>query len=241
VRTLAIALLMVGSAVAAQGQHAARDSTFGSHGMVLFGERGQFLSHLPLYRAPHDWQMLLHVSLAADSATSVADPVATLRADRAASGEVLYTIEPEEFAHSVLETDSPFVFRATVYRGHFERGGTAIIRGAVLKVERVLHRRRLHRDGGPVMNKFIVAADSGDAYLIHYLTGAPNFEQIVAVRLVDVPAGRTLEHLTELGADHTGPKRPGDGLVLYDPGMAAVRLEVLRQIYLEHGDLESAP
>ena len=240
-RLLAIGLLIACWAPVAAAQHAAHDSTFGSHGMVLFGERGQFLSHLPLYRPPHDWQMLLRVQLGADSATSIPDPVAALRADRAASGEVLYTIEPEEFAHSALETDSPFVFRATVFRGHFERGGVPVIRGALFRLDTVLHRRRLHRDGGPPMNKFLLARDSAEAYLLHYLTGAPNFEQIMAVRLVEVPPGRTLEHLTELGTNPVAPRRPGESILLHDPGMGALRVEVLRQIYLEFGDLEGTP
>jgi hypothetical protein len=241
VRALALALLMVGSAVAAQGQHAAHDSTFGSHGMVLFGERGQFLSHLPLYRAPHDWQMLLRVYLEADSATSVADPVAVLQADRSATGEVLYTIEPEEFAHSRLATDNAFTFRATVFRGHFERGGAPIMRGVIVLVERVLHRRRLHRaapDSKP--GRFLLLRDEGEAYLVHHIGGAPDFDQILSVRLHGEALITETADLHALGDETLGPVVAGP-IHLMGPGVFHLRADVVRQIYLEHGDLEATP
>lgn len=232
-RILPLLALLATAPLAAQ-HDAHRDSTWGSHGMVLFGERGQFLSHLPLYRAPHDWQMLLRVSLVADSA---GDPLAVLRHDRGSSGHVLYTIEPEEFAHSGLAAGT--TFRATLFRGHFERGGTPILRGARFRVEQVLYRRRLEEfEANDPAGRFLVLKDVGEAYLLRRIGGAPDADHIHAVELAgDLPPG-----VTELNGhvdDFIGYPRAGDRFRL-ENGKERVRVKVLSQIYFEEGDLEGS-
>lgn len=72
----------------------AHDHSFGTHGMVLFGGReALYASHLPLFRAPHDHQVVLQVRLA--------DPALdrTLR-ERLDGKTALWTIEPERLALS---------------------------------------------------------------------------------------------------------------------------------------------
>jgi hypothetical protein len=223
---------MVALTTPAAAQH---DPTAGTHGMVIFGARGELLSHLPLYRAPHDWQMLLRVSLAADGATSVPDPVATLAADRAATGEVLYTLEPEPFAHSELASGERREFRGTLYRGHFERGGVPIARGVVVRTEAVLHRCPLlagqpHASAG----QHLLIASGGEGFLVHRIDGAPDFDQILEVRAdAALPEGAS-----EVTSALTGARGVGERIELHGGG-APVVVEVVRQIYLERGDLEA--
>jgi hypothetical protein len=202
--------------------------------MVLFGQEGQFLSHLPLYRAPHDWQMLLRVRLVADSA---GDPLAALRQDRAARGDTLYTIEPEDFSHSTLAEG--MVFRATLFRGHFERGGTPIVRGAAVQVEEVLYRRRLRPgDRDPRHPRYLLLRTPGRSFLVHRIGGAPDFDQIVMVSgWVGLEPEPTLVPVVDRHG--TGRLRPGQLLVLRKEGGAQeFPLHVQREIYLETGDLE---
>ena len=72
------------------------DDTTGVHGMLLFGEDVVYLSHLPMFMSPHNFQVLLEVGF--DDAVHE-----VLRADRDASGGGLHTFEPEVFAITELD------------------------------------------------------------------------------------------------------------------------------------------
>ena len=41
----------------------ARASEPAFHGMVLFGNKTHYISHLPMYHSPHDYQVVAQVSL----------------------------------------------------------------------------------------------------------------------------------------------------------------------------------
>src|SRR3954467_13339522 len=63
------------------------------HGMLVFGQQQILLSHLPMFHAPHDFQVLLLVRLRG----GVEDPEALYRQDRNESGESVYTWVPKKF------------------------------------------------------------------------------------------------------------------------------------------------
>jgi hypothetical protein len=102
--------------------------------MLLFGEEPLYLSHLPMFQSPHNFQMLLEVGF--DDAALQA-----LRADREGGGD-LYTFEPEKFPISELDPggDGPTrtSMAGTVFHGHFERGGTPIAR-ATAQIRNVVY------------------------------------------------------------------------------------------------------
>ena len=136
--TLRRGLLLAGLAAALPAW--AHDASYGSHGMVLFGdEDGLYASHLPLFRAPHDVQAVLQVRLA--------DP----RQDRELRARMqgttaLWTIEPEHFELSRLDPGSAAPLRgfgADIYSGHFERGGQRQLTRARFVVEKVVYFERL--------------------------------------------------------------------------------------------------
>jgi hypothetical protein len=236
-RALLLAAALLAAPAAAQAP-AAHDATWGTHGMVIFGTRGEFASHLPTYASPHDWQILLRVSLSADSATSVVDPGATLAADRASTGEVLYTLEPEQFQHSALAAGQPASFRATLYRGHFERGGEAIALGVKVRVEQVLHRRKLRVDeADPVAGRFFLLSTGEETFLVHRIAGTPDFDQIMVV-LTDNPAPVGITEVAAVG-DRTTGVRPMDSLLTLVPRDRDGQFyaQVTGQVYLEYGDL----
>jgi hypothetical protein len=39
--------------------HPDPNATFGTHGMLLFGEETLYLSHLPMFMSPHNFQVIL--------------------------------------------------------------------------------------------------------------------------------------------------------------------------------------
>lgn len=231
-------------AIAQPGGHA-HDETMGVHGMLMFGSDAVFLSHLPLYRAPHDWQMILQARLVDEDG---ADPMAAYVADRRSSGERVYTLEPERFAHAILADSAaaPVRFRGTVFRGHFERGGTPILRDVLVEVTRVVVRRRLdaaEADAGE--GRFLLFGTNGETYLAHQVAGAPDFDQVIAV---DVPAVNFDPGSLARGIPVTIPRHPGDA-PLAEGAEVRLRMEdgtemaahVGTGICLEFGDLASVP
>ena len=146
--------------------HAAAPVRMGTHGMVLFGHGGQlYASHIPMFHPPHDVQLLLQVALAGEARDF---------------GDGLYTLEPERFDLSQLMAGGLKQFRATLYAGNFEGGGKALKKGVVVKVERVLHVAPLKADAPALPHlRYLVVGAGKDAYLVHALGRAPDFDQVL--------------------------------------------------------------
>jgi hypothetical protein len=241
---------------------AAADPTMGVHGMLVAGgdpDGRVLLSHLPLYRPPHDRQLLVVARLGGPAAARYA-------ADRARSGERVYTIEPERFPLARLAragAGGGVRFRATLYRGHFERGGTPIARDVDVAVERVLVSR-------PVEATPAAAAAGGSGYpgyllrlgddvlLAHRVGGAPSYDQVLVLapeRAAGAGAAHPLLRAARDGAVEVavlpdgaargdGPLAEGAAVRLAAadaaPGAGAppaLRARVRRQLSLEHDDL----
>jgi hypothetical protein len=95
---------------------------FGRHNMVVFGRDTVFLSHLPMFMAPHDAQLILEVALENADGSSLQE--AWSRERESHLDEHLYTMMPEKFALSTLYAADPperGSFWARFFRGHLER------------------------------------------------------------------------------------------------------------------------
>lgn len=152
----------------------AEPAKHGVHGMVLFGRAGLWASHLPMYEAPHDAQVVL--------ALTFADP-AEAAAYRAELGDApLVTFVPEPFDLLALAPDGAGVprLRGAIYRGHFERDGV-LWKDAVEFDARVVWYRAI--DGSPQDPASAVAFGAGDeTYLMHLVGARPGVDRIVAVQ-----------------------------------------------------------
>lgn len=217
------------------------------HGMVVLGERRTYLSHLPLFRAPHDYQVILEASLGGEAGKVTA----AFRADRTATGARLYTLAPERFVlpELVAGTEPRRSFRGTSYRGHFERGGAPIARDVEVEVARVVHFRKL--DPGlprPARLSYWLFGGEAETFLAHRVVRPPDFDQLLSVKLLgDVPQ----EELRRgLEVDFDGPdvwdRRLRAGVearaMIPSVGAAAartVRLAVQAEIYAEAEELAS--
>jgi hypothetical protein len=178
--------------------------TTGGHGMLLFGDDPLYLSHLPMFHHPHDFQVLVAVRL--DDRSSQA-----LLAHRATGGPGIYTFLPEDFPIAELDPRRGQVRTAmpgTVFREHFERGGTPIADGAVAEVVRVVHFEQL-ADRAPAADaplRYLAFGSADRLQLAHAITARPSFDQVLTSRvrpgsLTDM-AGRSLaDDLTALTWD----------------------------------------
>ncbi|WP_156885409.1 hypothetical protein [Massilia niastensis] len=210
-RSMAAAILLL-SAAATAGAH---DHSYGAHGMVLFGDRdGLYASHLPLFKAPHDRQVVLQLRLA--------DPRLDreLRA-RMQGATALWTIDPERFELSRLDpaSASPLrAFKADIVEGHFERGGRQRHAQAQFVVEKVVYHWRL--DPGlrvATTSRYLPVGK----YLVKKLDSRPDFDHIVKL------AQPLKEALTIERPDLSNPE-----------AALGQRAPVVGTVYFETGDLE---
>jgi hypothetical protein len=153
----------------------AHDHSYGTHGMVLFGDRdGLYLSHLPLMRAPHDHQVVLAVRLA--------DPALDKSVREALRGKTeLWTIEPERFELSRLDpaSSTPLrAFGADIFNGHFERDGRRVHSKAQLLVEKVVVYRKLDTASRTRTHARYLPIGR---FLVKEIDSRPDFDHIVAL------------------------------------------------------------
>lgn len=198
------------SLLLAPPQAAAQGPSHGVHGMVLFGGRdGLYASHLPLFHAPHDNQVVLKVRFA-DAGLDAA-----MRA-RLDGKTALWTLEPERFALHRLAPDAadPLPgFRANVVEGHFEREGTLRERQAALLVERVvLYRTLSPQPAVQAQSRYVPVGP----FLLKLVDSRPDFDHIV---LLARPLAAPVE-VPKIGVDENldalAQRAPLQGTVYYD-------------------------
>lgn len=154
------------------------------HGMLLVGTNRIFLSHLPMFHPPHNYQVLLAATLTAKET----DPAAAYLEDRRKTGAKLYTWVPEPLSLPSLIAKgegTPSTMYGVIFRGHFERGGTPLTSDRVrADVTRVFHFRRFVPGTDPAEHsKYILFGEPDDWYLAHWITRPPDYDQVLSVVL----------------------------------------------------------
>lgn len=219
------------------------------HGMLLFGQKSVYLSHLPLFgtTTPHRYQVILEVALT----KAGSDPQAAYVQDRRAHPSTkIYTFEPEPFVLSELNPTNALrrSFKGKVFRGHFEKTGVAIIRDVTATVTRVIHFREFDPQaaGLPQLEYFLFGKNQ-ELYLAHLITRPPDFDQILPVAKADQSfsddeLGRTVP-ITFPGKTNTPTKRIKASQQVIgqmkkaDGSAAQIKLQTKAEAYFEAGEL----
>lgn len=148
------------------------------HGMLLFGSQKTYASHLPMFHAPHDYQVVLELSLqpAAD-ATALA-----LYEALKTTTKGYFTLVPKPFDLTKVIDGTLKAFSADVYQGHFERNGQNL--GTVeVQVEKVIYAAKLNPNAAPrPKESYIVFGDAGEYFAIHKIVSRPDFDAVVTVQ-----------------------------------------------------------
>ncbi len=145
-----------------------------THGMLLFGNKATYASHLPMFHPPHNYQVILKLSL--NSALGVLEKYETLKQN----GETLFTLVPEMMDLTKIIEGTKKNFAADIYLGHFEKGGTKI--GAVnVAVEKVIWSTKLNPNGSKNQNQYLVFGENDEYFAAHLIEAQPSFDAIVAV------------------------------------------------------------
>lgn len=163
------------------------------HGMAIIGSETVFLSHLPMFMEPHDFQVILEASF--DGRDSPAQ--ATYAQDRSDHpDQKLYTLEPQPFVLTDILPHGGTAprlesIRGDVYRGHFERFPSKgakrealILQDVEVRVHRVIHGRQFTADPQPLDQlHYVVFGKEQEVFLAHLITRPPDFDQLIQVAI----------------------------------------------------------
>ncbi|NQD37387.1 hypothetical protein HPT27_10130 [Permianibacter sp. IMCC34836] len=187
---------LIGLVAMAQAADVGPAHAHGVHGMLLFGEPGQvFASHLPLYRPPHDWQVVLELEPVTEAARK--------QTEQLLSTDTLLSLEPERFDLLRLRpgaTDPLTQFRAALYLGHFESGGSKLA-DIDWRVKRTwLFEPVRVNVAADAQHYAVLSAGPGRQWLLHRVERRPDFDQILRIESqAPLPAELSLPQL--LGQD----------------------------------------
>lgn len=206
------------------------------HGMLVVGTRAIYLSHLPMFHSPHDYQVIFEAEL---------DPSAMQKylKNKMLSIETIYTLVPQAFVLPVM-AQNPRPFMAQLYKGHFERGGELIASSVQVKLKRVVYFKKLQpNEKKPSVASFLLFGNQEEQFMAHFITGKPDFDQILQVKLdLSIKKFFTPE-VAPVGIVFPGfmnkPLISSQLIKAQIIGKTSVlSLAVVKSLYLEFGDLE---
>lgn len=235
------------------------DPDCGQHNMMLIGQESVFLSHLPMFQSEHRFQVILGATFRKNGENL--DGI--YLKDRQTNPKTkMYTLVPERpffILSTLFNADDQGSLRksfpAMVFRGHFEREDTApeeiLPGGADVNVTRVVYARELRPSDLKLDElEYILFGNTKEWFLAHRITQAPDFDQIVSVKIDGHEFTET--ELTD-GVTVTIPERvnsPAQRLQANEtvPGKARVtdlhrllplQIQVTTEYYFEEGELLS--
>jgi len=234
--------------------HHAHGAAKAVHNMAVIGEHQIFLSHLPMFMAPHDSQVILEAHFV-NHGKNVDD---VYFADRAANPTArFYTLQPEAFVlQELLQGDSTHPqrthFRATVFRGHLEKSGTPVDRltDIEVQVQGVVHAHGFAGTDKATTLTYVMFGGERELLLAHFVTKAPDFDQILSVTATGtLPTAEALGRgpMVEIRGRgnlvkdrlKTGEKSPARCHSVGAHQMLDLSLTVRSELYFEEGELSS--
>ena len=151
----------------------------GAHGMVVAGTPGAaFLSHIPMFQAPHDVQLLVAGAFVAPDGAPLP----------ATFSDELFTFLPDRMSLDALRTGALRELRGTLYLGNFEAGGRPLPSRVRFVVARIVHEHVLDAAATtPPALEYFIFGSRAQTFAAHRLAGAPGFDEVVRVVLAGDP------------------------------------------------------
>jgi len=211
-----------------------------TQGMMIFATekcRHIYASHLPMFHTPHDYQLIVELSF------DKKDSAAFVLMRQQFPNETVFTLEPEKFVLPAMVA-KPTSFVATLYKGHFERGGKPFLTNITVSVKEILYFKKLEATllRQPQL-RYLLFGDLSDMFLVHLIDARPNFDQIIRIEANHREINNIVHK--ERCVTVSSPLVAGS----YAPGLGVLRSITLaedkvfqiknaRILYEEHQDLE---
>jgi hypothetical protein len=155
--------------------------------MIVAGTAEEaFLSHIPLFKAPHDVQLVVAGSFVPDAPGGSVPP---------SFSDSLFTFVPDRCSLDALRTGTlqPGELRGTLFLGNFEAGGRPLPARVRFVVSRVLYQQLLDAKSSQPELTYLLFGSAGRTFAAHRVSGSPGFDEIVRVELAgDVPPAADL-------------------------------------------------
>ncbi len=177
-------------------QQQGQDDSFGFHGMMLFGQSKSYVSHLPMFHAPHNFQAVFEVEVDSSS-----EGGAAYKKLKLSSGPDQFSLAPSENFHLKKMIDGEIQeFEADVYKGHFEKQGAVNLGTAKIKVIKKIFSKDIsgesHGAKRWIAQKYFIFGEMGsktpELYAIHEVTSKPSYDAIFEVGLFAKAAEKPL-------------------------------------------------
>ncbi|MCX2449661.1 hypothetical protein OQX61_00120 [Pedobacter sp. PLR] len=219
----------------AYSQHSHYPDKPNTHGMLLMGKETVYAEHLPMFHTPHDYQIILELEFSKED-------IEMYRKDRVAHPkELVYTIEPETFVLPQMVNHTK-VFKANVYRGHFERGGVKFLDTITVKIKKIVYYKQFDKnEQRPEHLKYILFGNKKEQFLSHLISKKPDFNEVLAVQLSNwkmIPSNESYQLIVFGEKESRKPFswKKSDALILGTDQQAVFKKH--KQLYLELGDLD---
>lgn len=197
------------------------------HGMLIFGTQTIYASHLPLFHAPHNYQVILELEL--DKAAKEK----FIKDQQLHPEFTTYTFEPESFILAD-KINSKGSFRANLYRGHFERGGVKIADSISIKITAVIFFKQFDPAEPRRANAaYFLFGNGKEQFAVHQISNKPDFEQIIQVKA----AGLSNKPETVIFSTTNNPAGVSSNAISVKISGKERQLVLLKQLYLEFDDL----
>ncbi|MFZ6674616.1 hypothetical protein [Undibacterium sp. Xuan67W] len=210
---------------------APHSTAYGLHGMLLFGNNeGLYASHLPMFHAPHDYQVVLQIRIANQQlhAQIKKDLTQKIR---------LWTIEPEQFDITGLAPGArPALrqFKVNIVSGHFEQGGKVRYKNITAIVEYTLIFRQLSPE--PYQSDTATYRQIGHGshrFLLKEIDSRPDYDHVLAIS-VNARSSRQNILIKKSGIREPDPNTLYSAL--HSINGSDARIE--GNVYFDHADLE---
>jgi hypothetical protein len=204
-----------------------------THGMLIFGKEKIYASHLPMFHSPHDYQIILELEL---------DPntMKLFVTDQDKNPEyTTFTIEPEKFILPEM-IQKVKTFKASLYRGHFERGGAKIATDINVYIKKVIYFSKFNQEEPRAVNtNFIVFGNSKEQFIAHQISNKPDFDQIIQVK-TDVNSLSNNKNQDQIIVNkiENYPIGVGGNDIEVTNNLNSLTITLLKQLYLEFDDLK---
>jgi hypothetical protein len=238
----AVAALLVAVSVGGAQEIGQEDPGF--HGMLVLGGETVYISHLPMFNAPHRYQGIWEVSFGAEG-----DREYRTERARPANAKQIFTLAPtEEFRLPELTTTKRS-FRGNVFVGHFERDDKRLLLTDVtVTLKKLVHFHPFNRGHRlPEGLTYLLFGTGNERFLAHWVSVAPNFDQVLVVSpnvsIGEIPPGALF---TVPGRRDSERLRTGDlvsGVVVAARGpeqpflVKPIELRLASEYYFEAGEL----
>jgi hypothetical protein len=214
-----------------------RPPTLGVHNQMIVGAQTIYLSHLPMFMFdpqdhPHNFQVILEVTLSGPD-----NPQATYVNDRTNNpNERMYTMQPDAFEMIEFDPQQPkrHSLTGSIFRGHLERGGEPIIDSVIVEVVNTVYFHEFDPQAEPLAQlEYLLFGKRPELFLAHVITRPPDFDQLLAVTIVDqVPSNLADDELSR-GVRVSIPARANTAHTRIKAGE-----RVMGQVQLSSGEAE---